>query len=288
MRLKPAIEISMPSTPQAIKKLDKFLDYALGRHPDEFGLLPDLRGFVKIKTLLQALHEDSEWRHIREGHLRSLMLMQQPAAIEIQEDLIRARNREHLPVAAIATELPRVLFTTVRRRAYPVILIKGIRPGGAPTILLATDTALAQRLGQRTDNAPVLITVKTALAHSAGTVFQKYGEQLYLADFIPAQTFSGPPLPKEKPADAPSKATAAADQPKMPGSYFPDPAIFEKPATPPHQRRKREMEWKKDRRRARKGPLMEIDGRAGDSADSHLLPLHTRKIEKFPFKWKNV
>jgi putative RNA 2'-phosphotransferase len=240
----------MTTTPHTIKKLAKFLDYALGRRPDEFGLLPDDHGYVKIKTLLQALHEDSEWRHLREGHLRSLVVMHPSSPVELMDDLIRARSRDNLPTPVIPSDLPKVLFTTVRQRAYPVILSKGIRPGGLPHILLSSDMVMAERLGHRVDNAPVLVSVQVALSKAAGTTFRKFGELLYLADFIAAQTFTGPPLPKEKPMPA-SKPMPAQDRPKTPGSFFLDPAAIESPGIP-SQRRKREAEWKKDRRRARK------------------------------------
>jgi putative RNA 2'-phosphotransferase len=235
--------------PQAVKKLAKFLDYVLGRRPDEFGLVPDEHGFVKIKTLLQALHEDSERSHVRQGHLQMLMLMQRPAVVEIKGDLIRATNRDKLPAMA-SSDLPKILFTAVRRRAYPVVLEKGIRPGGSPFILLAEDEEMAGRLGRRMDNDPVLLSVNVAQAQAAGTTFQRYGERLCVADFIPAQTFSGPAPPKEKTAPAPSKTPAPAEHPKTPGSFFPDPASIENPGAP--RQRKRNVEWKQDRRRARK------------------------------------
>lgn len=241
----------MTITPHSIKKLAKFLDYTLGRHPDEFGLLPDDQGYVKIKTLLQALHEDSEWRHLKEGHLRSLVAMHPCAPIELMDDLIRARGRDHLPKPFIPSDLPKLLFTAVRRRAYPVVLTQGIRPGSLPFILLSPDMAMAQRLGRRMDNAPVVVSVQVARSKEAGTTFRKFGELLYLADFVAAQMFTGPPLPKEKPAAAPSKPMPAQDRPKTPGSFFPDPASIETPGIPPRHR-KREIEWKKDRRRARK------------------------------------
>ena len=47
------------------QKLAKFLDYVLGRNPDEFGLVPDEQGYVKIKELLKALNQEEGWRHLR-------------------------------------------------------------------------------------------------------------------------------------------------------------------------------------------------------------------------------
>ena len=56
------------------EKLAKFLHYVLGRHPDEFGLVPDADGWVKIKELLNALSEESGWGYVRTSHLNEIML----------------------------------------------------------------------------------------------------------------------------------------------------------------------------------------------------------------------
>jgi hypothetical protein len=42
----------------AVDKLAKMLFYMLGRHPEEFCLLPDENGYVKIKDLMKALGEE--------------------------------------------------------------------------------------------------------------------------------------------------------------------------------------------------------------------------------------
>ena len=41
--------------PHPLKPLAKFLAYILGNRPDEFGLVPDPDGYVKIKALLKVL-----------------------------------------------------------------------------------------------------------------------------------------------------------------------------------------------------------------------------------------
>jgi len=244
------------TTDQHIKKLAKFLEYVLARRPDEFGLIPDPDGFVKIKSLLQALHEDPGWRHLREAHLNTLHVTERTAPIEIQGDKVRATQRDQLPAIRIPAQWPKVLYTTVRQRAYPVVHEQGLKPGALPFVMLSSDMAMAQRLGRRSDNAPVLLTIQVAKSQAAGTHFQQYGETLFLADAISPECFNGPPLPKEKPIGSQPKAPV---QPKTPGSFIPDLASA-KHGTAPHQKPQRnEIEWKKDRRRARK----EKDGRWG-------------------------
>ena len=59
---------------------------------------------------------------------------------------------------------------------------------------------MAERIGKRVDHAAVLLTIQVQSSVDQGVVFFKAGEYIYLADFIPAQCFTGPPLPKDKPA----------------------------------------------------------------------------------------
>jgi putative RNA 2'-phosphotransferase len=241
--------------PNEIKKLEKFLLYVLSRRPDEFGLLPDDSGFIKIKALLQALHEEPGWKHIRQAHINSVLLMKQPSSLEINENenCIRASQRDQMPALSVPDALPKLLYTPVRRRAHQSIHGNGIRPSGLPYILLSSDISMAERLGQRIDNEPVLLIVQTAMATGAGTLFRQFGELIYLADFIAPGTFSGPPLPKEPPEAPSSRLKQEPQRNETPGSYFPD--LSSNPLTQPSKQqrhRRNDADWKKQRRLARK------------------------------------
>ena len=239
-------------TPKEIKKLEKLLLYVLSRHPDEFGLLPDGRGYVKLKTLLQALREEPGWKHIRQAHINSVLLMRRPAALELDANGLRARQRDRMPPVEIPDKLPKLLYTTVRRRAHRSVIGNGIYPGALPYIQLSPDIAMAERVGRRTDSEPVLLTVQTTKAINAGTSFRKFGDQLYLADFFAPDTFSAPPLPKEQPDTAPTRPKQKQQRSETPGSYFPElPHLDDKQAKKQKQRRGN-ADWKKQRRLARK------------------------------------
>ena len=241
----------MAMSPNELRKLAKFLGYTLGRRPDAFGLVPDAEGFVKIKTLLQGLQGDPEWRHVRQGDLQMVALTEQPAPIEIQEAQVRATDRAQLPKMTLAQELPKLLYTTVRRRAYPAVHANGIGPIGGSHVMLTTAAQQAEQIGRRWDNAPVVLTVQVAEARAAGVVFHCYGDALFLADGIPVGAFTGPPLPKVPPAKA---AAEPSPRPKTPGSFFPDISALAGKGDPERSERIRrdEASWKKDRRRARR------------------------------------
>ncbi len=240
-------------TPKETKKLEKFLFYVLSRRPDEFGLLPDAQGYVNIKTLLQALHEEAGWKHIRQANINAVLLMRQPPAIELNANGIRACQREQMPPIELTDKLPKLLYISIRRRAHRVINTKGVYPGALPHILLSPDAAMARRLGLRIDNEPVQLTVQTASAIDAGTSFRKFGEHLYLADFLAPDTFSGPPLPKEQPETVTPRPKQPPQRSETPGSYFPDLKADPGESLSNKQRHRRgDTNWKKNRRLARK------------------------------------
>jgi len=231
------------------KQLAKFLNYALGRRPDEFGLVTDKEGFVKIKELIKATNEEEGLKYVRRSHIDEIMITLPNHGLEIAENLIRTQNREHLPKRTFALDPPKLLYTCVRKKAYPYVLDKGIKPTGFSKVILSSHRDLAERMGRRSDHSAVLLTVQVNRSEEKGVVFFQAGAPLFLADFIPPGCFSGPPLPKELPdtrkADKPPKEPA-----KMPaGSFFLDLNKTERPATPGASQKKRDKKHKQRRER---------------------------------------
>jgi putative RNA 2'-phosphotransferase len=243
--------MTKPSHP--IEKLSKFLSYILGRRPDEFGIVPDADGYVRIKELLQALHEDQDWRHVRQAHLNEALIVPEKPVIEIEGPKIRAIEKSLLPVPGQPGDLPKLLYMAIRPRAYPGAMDRGFPAKPGRHLILAADSDMALRMGRRLDSNPTLLAVQVSDAIKNGTTFQRYGQALFLADMICPGTFSGPPLPKTKSDATVSNVSMNPPQAKTPGSYFPqlDSPLGTKPITPSTNRRK-EPQWKKDRRQARR------------------------------------
>ncbi len=236
-----------------IKKLSKFLDYVLGRNPDEFGLVPDKDGYVKIKELLKALNEEEGWRFVRKAHINEILITLPDPLIETKDNLIRALNRENLPETAPAEDLPKLLYTCIRRKAQPYVMENGISPMGRGHVILSSDSDLAERMGKRIDASPVLLTVNVEDSIKKGTMILQFGKTLNLAKLIPARCFTGPPLPKEMPEPKKKGLEKEADSRKNPGSFLMD-LHDEKPYQKKTKRKGKssEIEWKKDRRQQRK------------------------------------
>ena len=245
----------MNTQSKAIKGAGKFLAYVLGRHPDEFGLLPNQEGFVPVKELLKALHEEEGWRHVRSGLLNELLISASPAPIEIDGNLIRAADRDRLPKIIEAVHLPKVLYIAIRRKAYTSAIEKGLRSGGNIGLVLSLDKAMALRIGKRRDNQPVLLSVQVKKTQEQNVVYHQFGKNLFLTDRIPAGTFRGPAPPKPKPVaprDGAKKVSEPLPAEPTAGSYLV--AIEEQvdPKQSARQRRQKQKERQKARRHARK------------------------------------
>ncbi len=226
----------------------RFLEYVIGRNPFEFGLIPDAEGYVKVKELLRAICEEEGWGHIRRGHLNEVMLVSAAPPIEMAGALVRAADRTHLPALQPAASPPRQMVTFVRRKAYPVVLEKGVLPWAHPQIVLSDDRAMAERIGKRYDPHPVFLTVSVSGLLAAGKPLHHAGGSLYLTDEIPPSCFTGPAPDKVRAEHHPAKPPQP-EAPKTPGSFLLDmgetaPRV---PAFKPGRDKKED--WKRERRR---------------------------------------
>jgi len=233
-----------------LKKLANFILYILGRRPDEFGLVPDNQGFVKIKSLLSAVNEEEGFKYVRRFHIDDIISSLPDFPLETADSLIRVKNFHNLPKQAIAVNPPKLLYACVRKKAYPFVLEKGIHPAGGEKVLLSSTEEMAEKIGKRFDHSPVLLTVHVRKAIDAGVLFYTSGE-LYCSDIIPPSCFTGPPPPKQKEESKPADKHEESTSKTMPGSYILNIGLDEeKKRRTQLQREKKEIGWKKERKRA--------------------------------------
>jgi putative RNA 2'-phosphotransferase len=244
--------------PKELNHLAKFLSYVLGHHPDEFGLVPDSKGFVKLKEFLKALNEESEWRYLRKSHLNELSISHTKPPVEIVDNLIRARDQNQLPTPNQNIDPPKLLYTCIRTKAYSVVLEKGILPMGNPWVILASESEMALRIGRRLDSSLVLLTVNVQQAIAAKVKFLTFGKQLFLATQIPPECFIGPSILKDKQNKKEKKEPTQSISPPERGSFHLDLSrVNHHSDSPKTIKGKKNKGWKearrKDRRRGKKG-----------------------------------
>ncbi|MCB2226421.1 MAG: RNA 2'-phosphotransferase [Desulfarculaceae bacterium] len=236
--------------------LVRMLRYALGVAPAEFGLYPLEDGWVPVKELLAALHQEEGWRHLRGSMIEDAANRVDPELVECDGKLVRVTQRDY-PGPDYGATPPAHLYLGARRKAWPALHRRGLEAGhdGRPW-LLATTKEAALKLGQRRDSEPVLVTVQAHQASDQGAMFPAWGEY-FLCDWAPASALMGPPIdeqtrpakkpkPKAKPPESPSMPSA--DSP--PGSFTLMPEETEKP----YKRKgiKKDIAWKRERRKDRR------------------------------------
>ncbi|MGQ9745940.1 MAG: hypothetical protein ACUVQV_08235 [Dissulfurimicrobium sp.] len=181
-----------------LKKLHKILLAMLAKQPDLYGLFPDKNGWIKIKELHGALAQESEFPHITMTSLIQFFNIFGRETFETNNQNVRVRDRKDLPLPETATP-PEILYLPVRPKAYEHVAINGfIPPQGKEWVILATTRELAVKIGKRRDNEPIISEVMSLDAEKGGTVFKRFGENLFLANAIKPEYLKLPPLPKNR------------------------------------------------------------------------------------------
>jgi putative RNA 2'-phosphotransferase len=207
---------------KSIQRLAKFIAYILERRPDEFGLVVDSEGYIKIKEFLKALNEESGFRHVRRSHLNEILYSMVNPPFEIVDNRIRAKHRDQLPRPDVARDLPKLLYTYIRRKAHSAVMDKGIFPSRHHQVVLSPNRDLAEKMGKRSDPEPVILTVHVQKSLDHGVKFYQAGGLLFLAAFIPVDCFSGPALPKENAEKLKQRQKVGVKQPEAAGSFLID------------------------------------------------------------------
>jgi len=226
------------------------LAYMLGRRPDEFGLVLEAGGWVQIKLLLQALHEEPGYTRARREDLERLAGLTSPPAIEITGERVRSLNP---PAPELRREpegpLPSSLYLAISPKIHNQVWEQGLKPPPGRDLILTRTPEIARRLGKRRANDPVTVTVAAQAAGRKGLDFQAYGEELFLtAAPVPREFLTLPGPPKEMPV---SKAAAKPKTPPTPGTFVLDlPQMLS--GKPEKGKRRDEAEWKKGARALRK------------------------------------
>jgi len=232
-----------------VANLSRLMSYILGNRPDEFGLVPDKEGYITTKEFLKAINEEPNMAYVRESHVREVLLDERDGTFEIDGKKMRSTKRNFCPVnkGRDLASLPKILFKGVRRKAYPYILKSGLLPGSKEHVVMTKDRDLAVRIARRLDQEPIIIEIRAGTAIENGITFYPFGDSLYLADMVPVQFISGPPLPKELPS---KEEPLKKEREIAPGSF-----ILKAERDPDLKRRKKVKKgigWKEEVKKGRK------------------------------------
>ena len=238
-----------------IEQFAKLSEYILAHHPEEFGLVPDENGYIKIKEFLQAVTEIDGWRHIRKNYINEMLLVLDTSPVEVEDTRIRSKNHLSLPKYSACENPPKLLYTCIKQKSYPSVLENGIRPTAHSKIICCNDPDLAQKIARRRSPHPILLTIHTSTMQEQGLAFLHAGSILFLADFIPTDCFTGPVPAKEAPvakkADKKPDPVETYKQQSQAGSFT---LSMSKTDEKPSRSKKKEKDksWKNNKKRLRR------------------------------------
>jgi len=239
---------------QKTEQLARLIQYVIGRRPDEFGLVPDTRGFIPVADVLKVLHDEG-WRKVRRGDLETMNYHLGAPTVDIEAHLLRAHDRSGLEGLREDAAPPKLLYAPIRRRAYEKVAQHGLGPQGhTDKVVLFAEHDLAVKVGQRRDAQPVVVTVNVEQASEQGLLFTSFGERIFLTESLPVECCRLPRPPKTLKM-AEDKEPVPVPTPKTPGSFILEMEPFLEKAPPGKAKSRKHgssKEWKKERRKARR------------------------------------
>ncbi len=263
-----------------LKRLEKILFAMLGRQPDAFGIVMDEGGWISIKELHLALMKETGFSHITPRGLTQFFFLYRPEKFEWQENHVRVRPELQSPDLTIYKEAtpPELLYVSIRPKAHAHVIAHGLQSSNNKKwIVLSTEKEMALKIGKRRDKDPIIAEIMAIKSNKAGVVFRRAGKGLYLVKSLDPQWMNIPPLPPVREKDKHREPKSSGAKPggkKIPkGSAPPLEQIgaFVLRDTPSHivsseldkrnknkKSRDRDPEWKKARRRRKKGAKNKI------------------------------
>ena len=235
--------------------LHKYVTSLLSRRAPEMALVPDENAWFSIDSVLRALHEDPLFRWVRESTLLQLPVLIKSSQLEVEEKRIRPKGISHIQFPQKTDSVPDLLFAACKPKNVFHIYNEGLCDKNN-FLILSLHTEKALEIARRLVPDPVLLHVQPK--KSPESVFYTYGE-FYLTNQIAAMAIEGPPLEK---IQQPKKTISTEEKdtstfPAMAGSFILD----DEKITDKHKMRyaqkkgqKKEIDWKKDRRKARSTP----------------------------------
>lgn len=167
--------------------LSKFMSKILRHSPEQFGLsLAPADGSCTLDELLSVLRKEARWSDLTTADIVQVVKNCEKQRYEITDDRIRARyGHSHDKVSYPAAVPPAALYHGTNAQAAPAILSEGLRPMKRQYVHLSEGLHFATLAGKRRGEL-VILQIDTVQAISRGVVFYYAGNEVWLADEVPA------------------------------------------------------------------------------------------------------
>jgi putative RNA 2'-phosphotransferase len=166
--------------------LSKFMSFVLRHKPQNFGLVPDQHGFVRINDLLTVLK--NRYENVHASDIEKVVQSCPKRRFEIRGENIRARYGHSIDVVPdeAPCQPPDCLYHGTSPAMKQSILTEGIKPESRRFVHLSKTSHEALQVGKRKSKNPMVFTVNAKEAHRQGIRFYDMG-LVVLTEGIPAE-----------------------------------------------------------------------------------------------------
>jgi len=164
-------------------RLSRRMSMILRHRPESAGITLDANGWVPVAALLAALG-------VTRAELDAVVAGNDKSRFAIEGDRIRASQghsrRVNVDLGLAPAEPPATLYHGTPRTNIDSILREGLRPRSRDHVHLSPDTETATRVGTRRSADVAILAVDAAAMASAGHLFYRSANGVWLTDLVPA------------------------------------------------------------------------------------------------------
>lgn len=168
--------------------ISKFLSLILRHKPETIGLELDEQGWASIDDII--CRASAHGRVLDRGMIDEVVATNDKNRFSISSDgtKIRANQGHSVQVELGLTPVkpPSALYHGTATRFLESILSQGLHPSGRHHVHLSSDRETAKKVGQR-HGKPVILKVEAGAMDSAGHVFYRSDNGVWLTDHVPVQ-----------------------------------------------------------------------------------------------------
>ncbi|WP_457742991.1 RNA 2'-phosphotransferase [Thermococcus sp.] len=168
-------------------KVSRLMAYILRHSPGEFGLKPDVEGFVPLDKLVRALQ--TVYPDVTEEFVKEIVENDPKGRYEIRGNKIRARYGHSFEVSLKHEEdrESKVLYHGTPRRNLEPILKEGLKPMRRQFVHLTTNREEALETGGRHGRGVVLLIIDAECLRRKGLKVYKAGRNVRIVESVPPE-----------------------------------------------------------------------------------------------------
>lgn len=168
--------------------LSRSISHALRHEPWIYELELDDDGWVSVSSLLDSLRPlKPEWSDLTVEHIERMIAKSGKERHELSGDKIRALYGHTISgkLKKESAEPPELLYHGTAPEAAEIIRQEGIKPMDRQYVHCGFEIDMAEKVGLRKSNEPVILVVKAKQAYQAGIGFYEGNDKVWLSDAIP-------------------------------------------------------------------------------------------------------